>query len=51
MQPLDPEGLVAVGAEDAWEAMVLMLEGLEHLVVHKEEEQFGRQVGALRTCY
>lgn len=30
--------------------MTLMLEGLEHLVVHKEEQQFGRQVGVLKTC-
>lgn len=39
---------MVAGAKDAWEAMTLMHEGLEHLSVH-EEKQFGRQVGALKT--
>ena len=50
MQTLDPEGAVAFGAEDAWEATMLMLEGLERSNVHKEEKPFGRQVGVLKTC-
>ena len=35
-QTLEPKGAVAFGAEDAWEAVALMLEGLEHSTVHKE---------------
>lgn len=50
MQTLDPEGAVVVGSKDACEAMMLMLEGLERSVVHKEERQFDRHVGALKTC-
>ena len=41
---------MAVGAEDAWEVVALMLEELECSTVHKEEKQFGRQFGALKTC-
>lgn len=51
MQTPDHEGVVATGAEDAWEVAALMLEGLECLAVHKEEKQFGRQVGVLETCF
>ena len=42
---------MAVRAEDAWEASMLMLEGLECSVMHKEEKQFGGQVGALKKCF
>jgi len=37
-------------AEDAWDALMLMLQGMEHEDVHKKEKQFGRRVGALETC-
>ena len=49
MQTIDLEGAVVVGAEDAWEAAMLMLERLERWAVHKEK-QFGKWVGALKTC-
>lgn len=49
MKTVDPEGVVAVSSKYAWEAATLMLEGLEHSVVHKEEQWFGKQVGALKT--
>ena len=42
--------MVVAGAEDAWEAATLMLDGLELQPVHKKEQQFGRRVGALETC-
>ena len=42
---------MVVGAKDAWEAMVLMHEGLERLAVHKEDQQFGIQVWVLEMCY
>ena len=32
------------------DAAALMLDGWERSVVHKEEQQFGRQVGVLKTC-
>ena len=41
---------MTTGAEDAWEAVALMVEGLECSNVHKEEQWFGRQFGALKTC-
>lgn len=50
MKTLDLEGAVTNGAKDAWEVALLMLEGLESSVVHKEEKRFGRQVGTLKTC-
>jgi len=42
---------VAARDEDAWEVAVLMFKGLECSIVHKEEQRFGRQVGALKTCW
>lgn len=35
MHTSDPEGVVAIGVEDAWEAMMLMPKGLEFLVMHR----------------
>ena len=51
MQTLVPKGEVVAGVEDAWEAMVLMVEGMESSDVHKEDKKFGRQVGVQETCY
>ena len=42
MKTLDPEGAVTVGVKDAWEAMMLMLKGLENLAIHREDQRFGR---------
>lgn len=42
---------MASGAKDAWEVVVLMLEGLERSTAHKEDHMFGRQVGVLKTCF
>lgn len=44
---------MAAGAKDAWEVVVIILEGLECSTVHKEEQWFGRKVEhwlALKTC-
>ena len=49
MQTPGPEGAVAARAEDAWDVVALMLEGLERQAVHKKEKQFGKQVETLET--
>ena len=42
MQTPNLEGVMVATAEDLWEDAVLMLEGLKHSSVYKEEKQFGR---------
>jgi len=46
-----PKGVVAVEAKDAWDVEVVILKGLERSAGHKEEQQFGRWIGALETCF
>jgi len=45
-QTLDPKGAVVAGADDAWEATVLILEGMDHSAMHSdtmvEDKPFGR---------